>query len=101
MAGLARKVGGYKDGGNKAYISFFGSPSRPPNVILGLLGVKNQTARDRIMYQHHAGIRGAYKTLKGHLSQSVILRMIVEIPMIMNKNNGAFLIMRQYFGREI
>jgi hypothetical protein len=53
------------------------------------------------MYQHHTGMRGAYKTLKGHLSQSVTLRMIVEIPMMINKNKGAFLIMSQYFRREI
>ena len=40
---------GYNDGGSKSYISLLGSPSIPPNVILGLLEVKNQTARERNM----------------------------------------------------
>jgi hypothetical protein len=48
----------------------------PPNVILGLLGVKNQTDRDLNIYRSHIGTIGAYNNLKGHASQLVILEMI-------------------------
>ena len=44
------KVGGYIFSSKRAYISFFGSPSIPPNVNLGFDGVKNQTALDLIIY---------------------------------------------------
>ncbi|MEO7523710.1 MAG: hypothetical protein ABIT58_06420, partial [Ferruginibacter sp.] len=63
---------GYDPAGSRVYISFLGSPSIPPKVILGLLGVKNQTEPDLIMYQVQAGTSGAYINLKGHASQFLI-----------------------------
>jgi len=44
----------------------------PPNVIFGLLGVKNQTALDLMMYQTQQSEIGAYNILNGHASQCVI-----------------------------
>src|SRR6185312_5180313 len=70
--GFTLKKRGHKCGGRRSCISFLGSPSRPPKVSLGLLGVKNQAEPDRIIYHSHTGAMGAYKILKGHCSQFFI-----------------------------
>src|SRR5688572_7451033 len=72
LAGITLKLTGAYSGGNRSCISFFGSPSIPPNVSLGLLGVKNQTEPERIIYHNQMGASGAYSSSKGHRSQSEI-----------------------------
>jgi hypothetical protein len=61
--------------------------------MVGLEGVKNHTARLRIIYQSHITLIGKYSTLKGHNSQFVSRRnTFLSIRPKINEVHAKFLI---------
>lgn len=62
---------GYAFAGSCSYISFLPSPSKPPKVIVGLEGIKNQKDRALMQYHSQVGVIFRYRIQKGHSSQFV------------------------------